>query len=106
MPSLIQSDLWRDGGSLSATVLDGSKEISFWLQTNDWNHPEQAGHEHLFISNGTDAEAKESRIPISSIEEAHWLDYLVVVDDFRVDDESRGYFRKIVEVLKKRQKTK
>jgi len=92
MPKLIQSDKWRDGGSMSAIVLDEGRHRSFWLQANRWNHPRDAGHEHLFVSDGDDPEKMEQRIEISSIEERQWLDYLTRVDNSDTKPESRLKF--------------
>jgi hypothetical protein len=102
MSSLIQSDRWRDGGSISAVVLDGTQHRSFWLQTNSWDHPRQAGHEHLFVSGGDNPEAKENRIEISSVEEQRWLDYLVRVNDTDATLESKDQFQKMIGVLQRR----
>lgn len=50
---LIISEIWRDGGSLSATVSDGESLRSFWLQTNAWDSPSGMGHLELYVSEGS-----------------------------------------------------
>jgi hypothetical protein len=99
---LVQSDTWRDGGSLSATVLDGDRQRSFWLQTNRWDHPRDSGHENLFVSEGERPESKDVMIGIASTEEWQWLTYLQRVDDASAEPESRLRFRQIVDALRVR----
>ena len=102
MPSLIGSDIWRDGGSLSAVVLDRDGPRSFWLQTNSWNHPRERGHEHLFVSEGTNPESKVNRIDIASIDEHRWLDYLLEVEVSGANTESKKRFQELLAVLQAR----
>jgi hypothetical protein len=104
MASLIHSERWRDGGSISAIVLDGQRHWAFWLQTNRWNHPRDAGHENLFVSEGDDPESKRNRIEIASAEERQWLDYLVRVDNSDAGEEPKEQFRTMIDVLRARQK--
>ena len=104
MPSLVQSDRWRDGGSFSAVISDGGEFRSFWLQTKRWDHPRDAGYEHLFVSRGAQPEAMQNQIAISSVEECRWLDYLLRVDDRDVEVGSKEAFREMIEVLRSRQK--
>lgn len=104
MSSLVQSDRWRDGGSISAVISDCGEFRSFWLQTKRWDHPRDAGHEHLFVSRGSQPEAMQGRIAISSVEEFRWLDYLLHVDDRDAEVGSRETFRKLIDVLRSRQK--
>jgi len=43
------------------------------LQSNKWNHPRDAGHENLFVSDGDDPESKQNKIEIASAEERSGL---------------------------------
>ena len=104
MASLIKSDGWRDGGSISAVVLDGEQRRAFWLQTNHWDHPRDAGHDNLFVSEGDAPESKQKRVEIASAEERQWLDYLARVDDSGAKDESKAQFQAMIHVLRARQK--
>ena len=105
MAALVTSDIWRDGGSLSATVLDGDGHRSFWLQTNRWNHPRNAGHENLFVSDGDRPESKSVLVAIASTEEARWLAFLEKVDDSVASPDSRKRFRSMVAKLRARHST-
>jgi len=102
MASLTFCDIYRDGGSLAATVLDGDRHLSFWLQTNFWNHPRDAGHENLFISDGDNPQAKTEKLGISSNEEHQWLNYLLQVNDTDVDADAKRHFRDLIAVLQSR----
>jgi len=102
MASLVRCDIWRDGGSFSATVSDQEQHRSFWLQTNQWSHPRDRGHEHLFVSDGSDPEAMQHKIEVSSTEEGKWLDFLLGVDDTGAAPESKEVFRHMIGVLQAR----
>jgi hypothetical protein len=102
MALLIQSYRWRDGGSISAIVLDGERCRAFWLQTNDWDHPRNAGHDNLFVSEGDAPELKQKKIEIASDEERQWLDYLARVDDSGAKDESKEQLQAMICVLRAR----
>jgi len=102
----MRSDIWRDGGSLSATVLEGDQRKSFWLKTNSWMKPQDAGHEHLFVSEGDVPEAMQHRIEISSPEEGKWLNYLMGVDDSGAEPISKERFRNLIAVLQARRSDK
>ena len=102
MASLIASDRWRDGGSISAVVFDGQQHKAFWLETNQWDHPGNAGHENLFVSDGNNPESKENKIEVASTEERHWLDYLSRVDIGGVGEEAKKQFRAMIHVLRTR----
>ena len=105
MASLINSESWRDGGSVSAIVLEGQQHRAFWLQSNKWNHPRDAGHENLFVSDGGDPESKQNKIEIASAEERQWLDYLVRVEVGDAGEASKEVFQVLIQVLRVRQKT-
>jgi len=98
---LVQSDIWRDGGSLSATVLHGDRHRSFWLDTDrlDDSHD---GHRNLFVSDGERPESREVMIAMASTEELRWLSYLEQVDDAAAADGSRRQFRRMIDVLRSR----
>ena len=102
MASLIASDRWRDGGSISAVVFDGQQHRAFWLETNHWDHPKDAGHQNLFVSDGNDPELKKIRIEVGSTEERHWLDYLSRVDLSGVGEEAKRQFQTMIHVLRTR----
>ena len=104
MASLIATERWRDGGSVSAIVLEGQQRRAFWLQANQWDHPRDAGHENLFVSEGDDPESKEKKIEIASAEERQWLEYLLGVDDSGVGEESKELFQTMIHALRARQK--
>jgi hypothetical protein len=104
MVSLITCEIWRDGGSISAVVLDGQRHKAFWLQTNHWNHPRERGHENLFVSEGNNPESKENRIEIASPIERQWMDYLARVDDGGAGQEEKKLFQTMIQLLQERQK--
>jgi len=106
MAILIQSAIWRDGGSLSSVVEDVGSRIGFWLETNNWMHQSVSkGHEHLFVSNSGKPQAKELKIEIASIEERQWLDYLAKVDVSQAEPSSKERFLDMVDILKARHTT-
>ena len=73
---LIESEVCRDGGSLSATVSDGDIVTSFWLQSSAWNRPSDKGHLELFVTHGPRPETKDIMIEIGSSDEIRWLNFL------------------------------
>lgn len=103
MIHLIDSDVWRDGGSLSATIADGSELKSFWLQTNDWDSPSEMDHLELYVSDGAKPELKETLIKLGSAAEAHWLSLLEQVSTESASDSSKETFSRLLKVLRKRQ---
>lgn len=71
MYELISCEVWRDGGSYSATVSNGPRVVSLWLQINAWDRLEAAAYEALFVSEGPDPTQKE-RVA-EGIESRRWL---------------------------------
>ena len=104
MASLIESDIWRDGGSISAVVLDGELHRAFWLQTNRWDHPRDAGHDNLFVSEGDRPELKQKIVEVASADERQWLDYLSRVDYTEAESASKEQFQAMLRELRARQK--
>lgn len=72
MWTLLTSELWRDGGSYSASLRDGERVVSLWLQVNEWDRPEEAAYETLFVSEGADPTKKERQLAHGA-EERRWL---------------------------------
>lgn len=102
MNRLIQSEIWRDGGSLSAVITDGQRAISFWLQTNMWDKPSDKNHLELFVSEGDQPELKETRVGIASQEEVEWTEFLTGVSVEDAGEESQERFSEMLHVLRSR----
>lgn len=75
MWQLLTCDIWRDGGSYSATLTRGEDTVSIWLQVGPWDHPGERTYEALFASDGSDPTLKARRIP-SGEAERQWLHVL------------------------------
>jgi hypothetical protein len=63
MWKLAECDVWRDGGSYSATLSSGERIVSLWLQVSAWQRLEDRTYEALFESDGPDASLKSRRVP-------------------------------------------
>ena len=77
---LSNCDIWRDGGSYSATLVDENRSVSLWLQVSSWNHVENRKYEALFVSDGPDATAKQHLVPPGQLER-EWLNVLENLPD-------------------------
>jgi hypothetical protein len=67
---LSAADVWRDGGSLSATLVRASQCVSLWLEVSDWDRPLEKTHGPLYVSEGSDPSIKQARVP--PLGEAAW----------------------------------
>lgn len=94
-PVLLDCDLWRDGGSLSATVADRGSKVSFWLQIS----PSSSEHEHLYSSKGPDPASKQTRIKISSTTERRWLAFLRGAMIDLVEPAKQEHFKRLLSIL-------
>jgi len=101
-PVLLDSEIWRDGGSLSATVADRGAMLSFWLETNRWDHPKDADHEHLYVTKGADPTRKEKRIEMASIPERRWLALLRGAKVDLVESRKQDHFKRMLAILHRR----
>jgi hypothetical protein len=100
MPTLVAADIWRDGGSLSAVVLqDNGESISYWLQTTSWNHPREAAHSNLFVSPGSNPELLQRKVEIRSEEERQLLELLDATVITECDEEGQGHFARMLSIL-------
>ena len=103
MKRLIQSEIWRDGGSLSAIVEDRQRVTSFWLQTNSWDRPTDREHLKLFVSDGEQPELKQTQVGVGSVEVARWTEFLSEASVEGATDESKERFSELLQVLLDRQ---
>jgi hypothetical protein len=71
---LLDCDIWRDGGSYSATLANDEGTVALLLQVGPWNHPREVHYEALFVSNGDDPGRKEA--VVSAAAEVNWLHVL------------------------------
>jgi len=101
-PVLLDSEIWRDGGSLSATVADRGAMLSFWLQANGWDHPQEAGHVHLYVSKGANPTRKEKRVEIASTSERRWLALLRRAKIDLVEVSDQDHFKRLLAILHRR----
>jgi hypothetical protein len=99
MSAVIDCDIWRDGGSISAVVTDDDRTLSFWLQTNDWDVPQEAGHLNLYLSEGMNPQLKQTIIELASTDEHKWFLYLLQVDTSKLNDTSLEIFHKFLNTL-------
>ena len=102
MGTVIRCDIWRDGGSISAVVSEGDRTLSFWLQTNDWNLRQEAGHLNLYLSEGMNPELKQTKIDLASADEYKWILYLLQLDTSKLNDWGVELFCKFLNTLKLR----
>jgi|GEM_PF-5346550 hypothetical protein len=102
MPTVLNAGTYRDGGSIFATVAAATQTLSFFLQTNHWDHPRDAGHENLFISKGDRPEATETKLTIGSTEERQWLAFLITADPSGLDLWAAELFQTMLKVLQAR----
>jgi hypothetical protein len=79
MWTLVDCDIYRDGGSYGATLANGEQLISLWLEVGPWNRPSERRYVGLFVSDGRRPDAKEQRVP-SGEPEREWLRNLEEVD--------------------------
>src|SRR5262245_49894988 len=99
MWKLLGCDIWRDGGSYSATLQNADGVVSLWLQVSAWNRLEDRRYETLFVSQGSDASKKSQRVP-SGVEQRQWLATLErEVDPGAVDQYAAGTFAELVAEL-------
>ena len=75
MWQLSNCDIWRDGGSYSATLVDENRSVSLWLQVSSWDRIEERRYDALFVSDGPDAAAKQHLVPPGELER-EWLTIL------------------------------
>ena len=101
-PVLLDSEIWRDGGSLSARIADRGAMLSFWLQTNGWDHPKDAGHEHLYVSKGANPQLKEKKIEMGSVSERRWLSLLRGAKIDLVETRKQEHFKRMLAILHRR----
>jgi hypothetical protein len=102
MPILLEAEIWRDGGSLSAVVKnDYGETFSHWLQTTHWGHPRKASHSNLFVSTGSRPELRTRKVEISSDEERLILELLKAkassITD--CDEGGRAHFASALSIL-------
>jgi len=101
-PVLLDSEIWRDGGSLSARIADRGVILSFWLQTNGWDHPKDAGHVHLYVSKGANPQLKEKKVEMASVSERRWLALLRGAKIDLVDVSKQDHFKRMLAILHRR----
>lgn len=100
MWELLACDIWRDGGSYSATLGTTEGVVSLWLQVSSWDRLEDRSYEALFISDGRDASMKQRRVP-SGAKQRQWLATLErEVDAGAVDRHAAGTFAELVAELR------
>ncbi|HEY6724727.1 MAG TPA: hypothetical protein VI197_11890 [Polyangiaceae bacterium] len=101
MWQLISCDIWRDGGSYSAVLANGSSNIALWLQVSPWDRLEARSYAGLFLSQGSDPTLKSNRL--GPDEELEWCRALRQVLDAKpgvaADQE---LLRELVELLEAR----
>jgi hypothetical protein len=103
MKRLINSEIWRDGGSLSAIISDGQRVTSFWLQTNMWDKPSEKQHLELFVSHGGQPELKEAFVARGSPEERNWITFLCEASLEDASDDAKERFSELLQILRDRQ---
>lgn len=100
MWKLLACDIWRDGGSYSASLQHADRVVSVWLQVSSWDRPEDRTYEALFVSQGRDATAKQQRVPAGA-EQRRWLAMLEhEVDRAGVDQHTAGTFVELIAELR------
>mgnify|MGYP000843964698 FL=1 len=100
MPLLVEAEIWRDGGSLSAVVRhDNGEIISYWLQTTHWNHPSEASHSNLFVTPGDRPELLQRKVEIRSEEERVILEHLDATTITECDERGQEHFARMLSIL-------
>lgn len=100
MWKLLACDIWRDGGSYSASLRSADRVVSLWLQVSTWDRLEDRTYEALFVSEGRDATAKQQHVPAGA-EQRRWLAVLEhEVDRAGVDQYTAGTFAELVAELR------
>ena len=100
MWKLLACEIWRDGGSYSATLRTAEGVVSLWLQVCSWDRIEDRSYEALFVSQGRDATKKTERVP-SGAAERQWLATLErEVDPAAVDQYAAGTFAELIAELR------
>lgn len=107
MRRLINAEIWRDGGSLSAVVeADDGRLEAFWLQVVWSKDLKDRWHENLYVSDGSDPLQKTRKVEIRSEQEDELMRMLIVTDVTNSDDEQRRVFAELVQVLRARHRRK
>lgn len=107
MRRLINAEIWRDGGSLSAVVeADGGRLEAFWLQVAWSKDLKNRWHENLYVSDGSDPLQKTRQVEIRSEQEDELMRMLIVTDVTNSDDDQRRVFAELVQVLRARHRPK
>jgi len=100
MWKLLACDIWRDGGSYSATLQHADGVVSLWLQVAAWKRLEDRSYEALFLSQGRDATKKTERVPFGAAQR-QWLARLErEVDAAAVDQYAAGTFAELIAELR------
>jgi len=107
MPILVEAEIWRDGGSLSAVIRNDDGSVSsYWLQTTHWNHPSEASHTNIFITVGSSPELCQHRVEVASDEEHAVLALFTSTNTTGCDPTGREHFARMVETLQNRRDQK
>lgn len=107
MSKLINAEIWRDGGSLSAVIEEEGFQLkSYWLQVGQYHDFKDKHHEHLYVSEGDDPLQKECRVEIQSEQEEALLQKLKLTEVTQSDDEPRRRFAQLIQVLQSRHRPK
>jgi len=100
MWKLLECEVWRDGGSYSATLQNAEAVVSLWLQVSAWKRLEDRSYETLFVSQGPDATKKSQRVPSGS-RQRRWLATLErEVDPGAVDQYAAAPFAELIAELR------
>lgn len=103
MPTLVTSEIWRDGGSLSAVIRNEDGNVSsYWLQIAPWDLPREAVHSNLYVTAGAAPEMRQHRVEINSEEERALLALFQSADVQGCDSREKDLFAEIISILQQR----
>ncbi len=98
---LVDSDIWRDGGSFSLVLSGCDQTVGLWLNVKPWDRLEDIDYDALYVSRGSDPTLKERLL--SRAEEASWL--LVLERQLNTADASdyaRARLQRLLAIMRRR----